>query len=93
MVLKGVGREGEGLEPAQLVPTHPCPHCESRQSSCLSPKARELLLVLGQWMLEMAAESPPTCLAQLLSCSVGQREGGPGPQPSPLLQGQQRVHH
>ena len=73
MVLKRSRKRGEGSDPAWLATPHPhpCPHCESRQSSCLSPKARELLLVLGQWMLEMAAESPPTRLAQLLSCSAG----------------------
>lgn len=74
---------GEGSAPALQSP-YPCPRCESRQSSCLSPKARELLLVLGQWMLGIAAESLPTRLAQLLSCSAGQGE------PLTLLQGQHR---
>lgn len=70
---------------AQTQPSthpHPCPCCEFRQSSCLSPKARELLLVLGQWMLRMAAESSPTHPAQLLSCSAG-TGGGPDPHHSP----------
>lgn len=64
---------GQGSAAARLAP-QPCPHCESRQSSCLSPKARELLLVLGQWMQGTAAEFPaypPGPAAQLL-CRPGE---------------------
>lgn len=88
MVLKEDREKRDSSDPAQQYP-HPYPRCESRQSSCLSLKARELLLVLGQWMPEMAAESPPTRLPQLLSSTAGQGEALT-PQPSPLIQGQHR---
>lgn len=90
MVLeKGRAEREEGSDPALHPGTHPhsCPCCEFRQSSCLSPKARELLLVLGQWMLRMAVEPSPTPLDQLLSCSAGLEALT---HHSPLSQGQYR---